>query len=315
MGIPLPSGTMEEATKILATNDYMDWRKCTAKEAQTCANDGTAAMAVKGNEIYIVKAEPDGKDEVATVHSAGDTVSIPSQLADQEDVQFYSYSAATTGGGTTTPNWNIHFNESSMTQKVGWSGYSLIPEDCSITMVNWTSSDPSVASIDYHSGYITAYQIGTTPIKATTTDGYSAKYQLNIERIHKNVQTSKKVDAVGSHDAGFNLISRIAGLTIYYEITAIQGSQVKIAKISALAEIPIGNPIESISSPTIVVNDIMLNGQMLTTERDYDYWMPDDCNWYARKAVLNQWVALGSTIRADATANLHAIPGDSAIHL
>ena len=97
MGIPLPNGTMEEAATVLTTNDYMGWRKCTAKEAQTCANDGTAAMAVKGNEIYIVKAESDGKDEVATVHSAdNDTVSIPSQLADQEDVQFYSYSAATT---------------------------------------------------------------------------------------------------------------------------------------------------------------------------------------------------------------------------
>ena len=173
-----------------------------------------------------------------------------------------------------------------------------------------------MASIDYHSGYITAYQIGTTTIKATTTDGYSAKYQLNVERIHKNVQTSKVVKAVVVNDPLIYPISQVAGLTIYYEITAIQGSQVKIAKISALSEITKGNPIEGISPPTIVVNDIMLNGQMLTTERDYDYWMPDDCNWYARKAVLNQWVALGSTVRADATANLHAAyPINSAIHL
>ena len=60
---------------------------------------------------------------------------------------------------------------------------SVFPLDATNKSVLWSSDDPSVASVDPQSGFVTALKQGTTMIRATAQDigGVSACYELTVE--------------------------------------------------------------------------------------------------------------------------------------
>ena len=61
------------------------------------------------------------------------------------------------------------------------------PNDATNAVLNWTSSKPSVATVD-NNGFIISKSVGTTTIKATTTDGsnLSATCQVNVTKQYVN---------------------------------------------------------------------------------------------------------------------------------
>ena len=54
MGVAFPDGTEYETVRTIETNDYMGWRKCSEKEVQSIADEGTPVIAVEGDQVYIV---------------------------------------------------------------------------------------------------------------------------------------------------------------------------------------------------------------------------------------------------------------------
>lgn len=69
MGAVLPQGDLKQISEGLATDDYMGWRKCTVKEAQKYANEGTAVVAVSDEQIAVVAANNE-ESVVASTSSA-----------------------------------------------------------------------------------------------------------------------------------------------------------------------------------------------------------------------------------------------------
>lgn len=96
MGVALPNGNMETVASILATNDYMGWRACSAEEAQAAADRGTAAIAVTEDSIHILPAADDTLNSDAAVIHAVD-----------EAAAYYAYSCAT----TQTKTWAEYAND------------------------------------------------------------------------------------------------------------------------------------------------------------------------------------------------------------
>ena len=59
MGIPLPTGDLQNVFSIVHSNCYMGWRLCTLKKAFSFANKGIAAIGLNKERIVILK----GSDE------------------------------------------------------------------------------------------------------------------------------------------------------------------------------------------------------------------------------------------------------------
>lgn len=78
----------------------------------------------------------------------------------------------------------ISLNPTCKTVDVGWSGNitaTVYPSSAQNKKVQWTSSNPSVASVDKYSGKIIANQSGSTVITATTDEGkYTARCTLTV---------------------------------------------------------------------------------------------------------------------------------------
>jgi hypothetical protein len=81
---------------------------------------------------------------------------------------------------------NITLNESSLTLTLPETAQLtaiITPSDAVNQVLNWTSSNTSVATVD-NNGFITSKGVGTTTIKATTTDGsnLSASCQVTVNK-------------------------------------------------------------------------------------------------------------------------------------
>lgn len=57
MGVSLPSGSLKEILETLKSDDYMGWRSCTAEEAKAAANNGTAAIGLNENKVFLVASD------------------------------------------------------------------------------------------------------------------------------------------------------------------------------------------------------------------------------------------------------------------
>ena len=96
MGIPLPSGDLQEIFSILQTNNYMAWRLCTLQDAQTFANQGTAVIGISRDRISIFK-ETDTQNLKAN-NEAIISIDESTNIYSVSDMLFYNYTAMRTSG-------------------------------------------------------------------------------------------------------------------------------------------------------------------------------------------------------------------------
>ena len=78
---------------------------------------------------------------------------------------------------------NITLNESSLTLTLHETAQLtaiITPSDAVNQVLNWTSSNTSVATVD-NNGFITSKGVGTTTIKATTTDGSNLSANCSVQ--------------------------------------------------------------------------------------------------------------------------------------
>jgi len=83
---------------------------------------------------------------------------------------------------TNVPATNITLNKSTLTLPVGQSEAltpTISPTDATNQNVTWTSSDPTVATVD-STGKVTGVKVGTTIITATTVNGKTATCTVNV---------------------------------------------------------------------------------------------------------------------------------------
>ena len=109
MGVALPQGDIKAVYKTIKTNKYMSWRYCSAKQAQTAADNGIAAIGINENRIIVLSAA-DKEQPVAQ------TASVMTLFEDTLDfviggLNFYLY------GTVRMTNPTIYCNNSYLTQK------------------------------------------------------------------------------------------------------------------------------------------------------------------------------------------------------
>ncbi len=90
LGVAIPNGTTKEVADILATNNYMYWSPCTARQAQETANDGTPAIGVNAQRIILLAAA-DEEQPVANTASVM-TLSDKTPAYTVANLSYYAYS-------------------------------------------------------------------------------------------------------------------------------------------------------------------------------------------------------------------------------
>lgn len=138
-----------------ATNKTIEWKSSNSLVA-TVSDDGLVTPIIPGNAT-ITATTTDG-----TNLSASCQVTIVNQVKD------------------------ITLNESNLTLILPETAQliaTITPSDATTPILTWTSSKSSVATVDSN-GFITSVGVGTTTIKATTTDGsnLSASCQVTVNK-------------------------------------------------------------------------------------------------------------------------------------
>lgn len=85
---------------------------------------------------------------------------------------------------------SIHFSEKKRSMEAGDATTlhaKVVPADASAQKLSWSSSKPSVASVD-STGYVTAHKAGTTIITARAQDGKGANASMELTVKKKNIK-------------------------------------------------------------------------------------------------------------------------------
>ncbi len=166
MGVALPNGSMQEVYETIKTNGYMGWRGCTMQEAQTAADNGTAAIGISADRIVVLSATDE--EQPVTQTASVMTISENTSVYSVSGLEYYTYGYGTTGEGGCNSQSNFWFPNASLSVFVGWKGYNYLSGNA-MYPICWSSSNTSVASVDYYSGYITAKNAGVVTITARCT--------------------------------------------------------------------------------------------------------------------------------------------------
>ncbi len=78
LGVPFPSGTLEEAITALNTGKYMGWTPCSAQAAEACINNGYTAVAMNSQDMMVLL--PGDTSSENTVAAAA-----------EQNMSFYAY--------------------------------------------------------------------------------------------------------------------------------------------------------------------------------------------------------------------------------
>lgn len=151
---------------------------------------------------YYVTANSYGTDQVEIVYDnmKGYFTMVPDENGNLKGVTYQAI--------TKTINVNvfenitsIRFPKKSITSTVGKTvkqSFITVPENKVTDKFTWTSSDPTVATVDKN-GNVTTLSAGTTEITVKSLDerGASASYTLNVKSsVVENIKTSNKEDGI-----------------------------------------------------------------------------------------------------------------------
>lgn len=164
MGVALPNGDVKEVYETIKSNDYMGWRSCTMQEAQQAADNGTAAIGISEDRIVVLSAKDEEEPVMETASVMTLSENTPAHTV--AGLEYYSYSnGTTTNTGSSSSQGGIYFAKLNLNVDVGWKGYHLLCGEA-LSTICWSTSDSSVASVGYETGYITAKNPGFATITA-----------------------------------------------------------------------------------------------------------------------------------------------------
>ena len=292
MGVALPQGTIKEVYDTVSTGEYMGWKKCTLEEAKEAANNGIAAMGISENKIVVLSAEDDEQPAQQTASVLTLTDNTPAVAV--ANMTYYIYSHYTT---TYNP---LYFANSSLNVTVGWNGYNTL-FGAGVSTVYWVTSNSSVMTVDYYSGYLQAVGVGSAWITATTSNGYRAEFYVEIEKFSKYVTVEKIIvkDLLFGEN-GISLQTYPVLLRLFYNITRIDNGRVFIESVSAFTKYDRNFIIFGVQKPDIEIANIMLGGTTLNLV-DNHVLATQDWVYDAKICNLNQWVSLGTEVSTKAT--------------
>ncbi len=119
MGVSLPVGELKEVYETLKSDNFMSWKSCTAEEAKSAANNGTAAIGINDSKIVILAADDAEEPIKSTAEVLAMTDSTPDVAI--EGLQYYSYSS----GGNCGDNTDIgDYNDRYTYELVNSFGFS-----------------------------------------------------------------------------------------------------------------------------------------------------------------------------------------------
>ena len=103
---------------------------------------------------------------------------------------------------------------------------SFTPSDATNTKVTWTSSDPSIASVDAN-GNIKALKTGTVTITVTSSNGKKATKTIKVNQKTSNKTTSNKTTS-NKVTSNKNTVVEATGVTISGQKEVYVGSTIKL---------------------------------------------------------------------------------------
>ncbi len=112
MGVALPQGDIKTVYETISTDNYMGWKSCSIQEAQTAADNGTAAIGISEDKIVVLAANDEEQPvaQTASVMTLDENTSAYAVAG----LEYYSYSygGTTCQGGSGTTVVTRQFNSS-----------------------------------------------------------------------------------------------------------------------------------------------------------------------------------------------------------
>ncbi len=119
---------------------------------------------------------------------------------------------------------------------------TLSPSDADVPVLTWTSSDPTVATVDEY-GTVTALKLGNTVITATASNGVSASYNLRVVKLEIKIEkivmeSIVSVKVASPFTIGISLLP--ANCTESYVITSADSSVLRVNSDGSLTPLKAG---------------------------------------------------------------------------
>ncbi len=304
MGVALPQGDMKTVYETIKTDNYMGWKSCTMQEAQAAADNGTAAIGISEDKIVVISANDEEQPvaQTASVMSLDENTSAYAVAG----LEYYSY-----GYGTT--NYNpLYFSNSNLNVNVGWTGYNTLYGASSST-VYWTTSNPNIMKVDYYSGHLQAVGVGSAWITATTSNGFSAEFYVQVEKLRKYVTVEEIVraealidDALGN-DAMISYQQYNVLVRLFYTISRIENNNVFVDEISVFTKYDKGVIPFGVNYPDISIGALTIGGNTYIMQNDTSDYIGDP-NWVIDRKVLsiNRFLPLNTNVSTMAQLMLDA---------
>ena len=170
--IPVTGVTLNKQVLYL-----VEWSSATLKATVTPDDADDKSLIWTSSNSYIAKVDENGK---VTAYSPG-TATITVTTADGNytaTCTVYVYSSTVSVSSVSLDKSQATVNQGSSLQLTA----TINPSDATNKDVTWTSSNPTVATVDTN-GKVTALAPGTTTITVTTTDGgYKATAVISVKQ-------------------------------------------------------------------------------------------------------------------------------------
>lgn len=174
LGVALPYGDCNRIYKVLDTNDYMGWRKCTLEEAKEAADNGMAAIGINEEKIVILSSEKSEIDKRwFTSNDLFDIIKVTNETPalTVSNLNFYIYNSVT----TTTNNINMLIYRSRNRERWGFADASVVTDVTPIINEDLTYGQKSTYTICNN-----GTMISMSDLYSNGTIQYSVSERVNI---------------------------------------------------------------------------------------------------------------------------------------